>query len=143
MDATGTGSAMLVAMSMGGQTALLLAGEHSERVAGVVFLGPHVRLSDPPADEREAAIASFEQPLESYDGWAKVNANYWTADFKGFLEFFWSQAFVEPHSTKQIEDCIGWDLQTTPETLIATMRPRASWPMTREPWAGACAAQCS
>src|SRR6185503_8679201 len=33
---------------------------------------------------------------------------------------FFSQIFTEPHSTKQIEDCIGWGLQTTPETLIAT-----------------------
>jgi len=23
----------------------------------------------------------------------------------------------EPHSTKQVEDCIGWALETTPETI--------------------------
>ena len=28
--------------------------------------------------------------------------------------------FTEPHSTKPIEDCIGWGLETTAETLIAT-----------------------
>ena len=28
--------------------------------------------------------------------------------------------FPEPHSTKQIEDCVGWGLETTPEILIAT-----------------------
>jgi pimeloyl-ACP methyl ester carboxylesterase len=28
--------------------------------------------------------------------------------------------FNEPHSTKPIEDCVGWGLETTPETLIAT-----------------------
>ena len=28
--------------------------------------------------------------------------------------------FTEPHSTKPIEDCIGWGLETTAETLVAT-----------------------
>ena len=28
--------------------------------------------------------------------------------------------FTEPHSTKPIEDCVGWGLETTAETLIAT-----------------------
>ena len=27
------------------------------------------------------------------------------------------EMFTEPHSTKQIEDCVGWGLETTPETL--------------------------
>src|SRR5437763_16981425 len=31
-----------------------------------------------------------------------------------------SQLFTEPHSTKQIEDSVGWGLETTPEVLIAT-----------------------
>ena len=30
------------------------------------------------------------------------------------------QMFTEPHSTKQIEDCIGWALETDPETLADT-----------------------
>ena len=28
--------------------------------------------------------------------------------------------FTEPHSTKPIEDCVGWGLETTAETLVAT-----------------------
>src|SRR5207342_1028449 len=27
----------------------------------------------------------------------------------------------EPHSTKQIEDCVAWGLDTTPQTLILTV----------------------
>ena len=42
-----------------------------------------------------------------------------TADF---LEFFFSQMFTEPHSTKPIEDCVGWGLETDAETLVATQR---------------------
>jgi pimeloyl-ACP methyl ester carboxylesterase len=28
--------------------------------------------------------------------------------------------FSEPHSTKPAEDCVGWGLETTAETLVAT-----------------------
>jgi pimeloyl-ACP methyl ester carboxylesterase len=51
-----------------------------------------------------------------------VNAHYWASNYRDFLEFFFSQAFIEPHSTKQIEDCVGYGLDKTPEVLIATMR---------------------
>jgi pimeloyl-ACP methyl ester carboxylesterase len=39
-----------------------------------------------------------------------------------FLEYFFAMCFNEPHSTKQIEDCIGWGLETDPETLVDTTR---------------------
>jgi predicted glycosyltransferase len=43
-------------------------------------------------------------------------------DYRGFLEFFFSQVFTEPHSSKPIEDGVAWGLQTTPETLTDTRR---------------------
>ena len=58
--------------------------------------------------------------LDTDEGWAKYNRHYWLRDYRGFLEFFFSKMFTEPHSTKPIEDCVGWGLETTPETLIAT-----------------------
>ena len=58
--------------------------------------------------------------LPTDEGWAKDNLYYWLRDYRGFLEFFFSQMFTEPHSTKPIEDCIGWGMETTAETLIAT-----------------------
>jgi predicted glycosyltransferase len=33
--------------------------------------------------------------------------------------------FTEPHSTKQIEDCVGWGLETDPATLVATIEGTA------------------
>ncbi len=30
--------------------------------------------------------------------------------------------FTEPHSTKQIEDCVGWGLETEPGMLADTSR---------------------
>src|SRR2546425_1158091 len=56
----------------------------------------------------------------TYDGWAKYNRHYWQRDYPGFVEFFLSEMFPEPHSTKQIEDGVSWGLETTSEVLIAT-----------------------
>jgi pimeloyl-ACP methyl ester carboxylesterase len=50
----------------------------------------------------------------TYDG-----RHYWLDHYQDFLEFFFSQCFTEPHSTKPIEDSVGWGLETSPEVLIA------------------------
>ena len=62
----------------------------------------------------------WDEVLPTDEGWAKDNFHYWLRDYRGFLEFFFSQMFTEPHSTKPVEDCIGWGLETTAETLVAT-----------------------
>jgi predicted glycosyltransferase len=62
----------------------------------------------------------WNKELDTDESWAKHNRYYWLRDYRGFLEFFFSQMFTEPHSTKPIEDCVGWGLETTAETLIAT-----------------------
>ena len=117
MDATGTERAAVVSLSLGAQRALLLAAGHPERVAGAVFIAPSVSLGQPlPARVRY----SFEEPVDADEGWAKYNRHYWLRDYRGFLEFFFSQMFTEPHSTKPIEDCVGWGLETTAETLVET-----------------------
>ena len=35
----------------------------------------------------------------------------WEHDYAGFLQWFFARMFNEPHSTKQIEDGIGWGLR--------------------------------
>jgi predicted glycosyltransferase len=65
-------------------------------------------------------VSRWDEQLDSDEGWAKYNRHYWLRDYRGFLEFFFSQMFTEPHSTKPIEDCVGWGLETTAETLVAT-----------------------
>jgi len=44
----------------------------------------------------------------------------WAEDYDGFLEWFFGLVVPEAHSTKLVEDLIGWGLQTTPETLADT-----------------------
>ncbi|MGI8606567.1 MAG: alpha/beta fold hydrolase [Gaiellaceae bacterium] len=117
MDATETGCAVLVSLSLGAQRALLLAAEHPERIVGAVFIAPSVPFGEPVAGR---AVHPWDEELDIDEGWAKYNRYYWLRDYRGFLEFFFSQMFTEPHSTKPIEDCVGWGLETTPETLVAT-----------------------
>jgi pimeloyl-ACP methyl ester carboxylesterase/predicted glycosyltransferase len=116
LDAAGAQQAALVSLSMGAQWALMLAAEHAERVAGVVFIGPSLPL---PPYHASRVLYAFDDVLGTDEGWAKYNRRYWLKDYRGFLEFFFSQCFTEPHSTKQIEDCVGWGLATTPQTLLA------------------------
>ena len=116
LDATGTDSAYIVGFSAGAQRALLLAAEHPERVDGVVFIGPAVTLGQP--FSREEAIAAFDEQLPSYDGWSKFNRHYWLEHYEDFLQYFFAEVFNDPHSTKQIEDSVGWAMETTPETLV-------------------------
>jgi len=116
MDASDTNRAVIVSLSLGAQRALIVAAEHPERVAGLVFLGPAVPLGEglPGRD------APFDERLETDDGWAKYNRHFWRRDHRAFLEFFFAQCFTEPHSTKQIEDAVRWGLDSDPETLILT-----------------------
>jgi pimeloyl-ACP methyl ester carboxylesterase len=119
MDASGTEAAVVVSLSMGAQRALLFADAHPERVLGMAFIAPSLPIV-PGLSERAHYEKRFEQELDTDVGWAKMNAHYWRRDYRGFLEFFFSRAFIEPHSTKQIEDAVGWGLETDAETLLAT-----------------------
>jgi len=116
MDATDTDRAVLVSFSLGAHRAAILAAEHPDRVAGAVFIGPAWPGGGEPLPER--TVHAWEQELETDEGWAKYNKHYWLRDYPGFLEFFFSRFFTEPHSTKPIEDCVGWGLETTAETLV-------------------------
>ena len=71
------------------------------------------------------ALPPLDKELDTDEGWAKYNRYYWLKDYRGFLEFFFSQMFNEPHSTKPIEDCVGWGLDTDARTLSPRNSPRA------------------
>lgn len=98
--------------------ALLLAADHPERFAGAVFMSPALPLT-PPLPERTGF--DFDADLAEYEGWGKANRHHWQRDFRDYLEFFFSRCFTEAHSTKQVEDCVAWGLEGSPETLVATI----------------------
>jgi pimeloyl-ACP methyl ester carboxylesterase len=115
LEATGTERAVLASISLASQRALLLAADHPKRVLGSTFIAPSLPIAP---GHPERSVHSFDELLETDEGWAKFNAHYWRRDYEGFLEFFFSQCFTEPHSTKQIEDAVGWGLETDAETLV-------------------------
>ncbi|HEX4734802.1 MAG TPA: alpha/beta fold hydrolase [Thermoleophilaceae bacterium] len=123
MDAAGIDSACIAGMSMGGSLALQIASRHPERVDAALVIAPTVPHLT--ATTAGRPVGPLDVELDEYEGWAKFNSNYWRRDYRGFLEFFFGQVFCEPHSTKQIEDCVSFGLDTDPETLILTQS--ASW----------------
>ncbi len=118
MDSTDTDRAVLVGLSCGGIWGTYLAAEAPERVLGLVAIAPSVSLA-PALPERD--IYAFDQEYVETEGWAKYNAAYWKRDYADFLGYFFGRMFSEAHSTKQIEDAVGWGLQTDPVTLIDTI----------------------
>src|SRR3954447_1278492 len=87
MDATATERATLVSLSKGAEWTLVLAAEHQERVEAAVFVCPSVPLGQAPQDR----VYSWEDELDTDEGWAKYNRHYWLRDYRGFLEFFFSR----------------------------------------------------
>ncbi len=118
LDEIGAERVVLVSWCGSGED-LLLAAEHPERVTGLVLIAPDLLVTPDPADVE--GPFPFDEELATSEGWAKWNRHYWLRDWPGFLEFFFTRAFTEPHSTKQTEDAIGWGLETGPETILCGM----------------------
>jgi pimeloyl-ACP methyl ester carboxylesterase/predicted glycosyltransferase len=121
LDETNTDRAVLVTHSLGAQRSLLLAADHPHRVAGLIVIDSSAPLTP---NHPERMIHSFDDVLETDEGWAKFNRHYWLREYEEFVRFFFSKMFTEPHSTKQIEDGVGWGLETDPATLIAVSTHR-------------------
>ena len=116
MDAAGIETAVLVSVSCGALWALRLGAEHPDRVLGSVFIAPTAPLVPPLAERR---VQRFGEMLDDPVGWETYNARYWQTHYPEFVTFFAGRIFTEPHSTKQIEDVIGWALEIDGGTLAA------------------------
>jgi pimeloyl-ACP methyl ester carboxylesterase/predicted glycosyltransferase len=123
MDATETERAVMASWSRGAQWQLEMARLAPERVVGAAFIGPmfpympsHWSILANPR-----TLSMFRRPAPAYRWWARMNANHWRQDYPAFVEWFISRCLPEPHSSKGIEDGVGWALETDPETLIATV----------------------
>ncbi len=136
MDATGTEQAVIVGFSRGAQRALLLAAEHPERVLAAAFIGPWFPASRLGGlrwrimAHRRLRGMMLRPPLVAR-WWGKFNAVHWRTDYGDFVEWFVRRMFNTPHSTKQIEDAIGWAHETDAETLLASALGADAAPATR------------
>ncbi len=120
LDAAGVNRVVVVAWCDLGES-LILAAEHADRVAALVEIAPALQVGDVVP---EPVAYPFDDVLDTDEGWAKENRHYWLRDWRGYAEFFFGEVYTEPHSTKQIEDAVGWALETDAETLLLSF---AGW----------------
>ncbi len=122
MDATGTDSAVLVGLSCGAAWSVHVAARHPERVRGLVAIAPSCGLGVPQPDRDGHP---WGHPVTDPEGWGTYNRHVWLdRGYDTFVEFFFARMFSEPHSTKQIEDCLGWARELDPQTLVDTVDGR-------------------
>jgi pimeloyl-ACP methyl ester carboxylesterase len=146
LDATATDAAGLVSLSKGSYWSLDLAANHPERVLGSAYIGSGLNLADdhehrvahrPPPGTMPEGLAPSRVPglgADPVTDWAKACVPYVLHHHEDFLWFFFGQCFPEPHSTKPIEDCARWGLDTTPAVLHADAQAPAPDRATLERW---------
>jgi predicted glycosyltransferase len=65
-------------------------------------------------------------------GWGKFNPHYWAhGDYADFVQWWAEKMLREPHSTKQIEDCVGWSHDTDGPTVALSAMAELAAPATR------------
>ena len=115
LDATDTADAVLVGFSRGAKWASQLALAHPQRVRGILALAPATGLTNHPR-EKERWLTP---------GPDVFNRAAWLGGrYDEFLDAFWTAMFPEPHSTKPMEDGIGWGHEIGPERLADTEAAR-------------------
>src|SRR5262249_36050360 len=122
MDETGTERAVMASLSRGAQYLLELARLAPDRVCGAVFIGALFPYTPSQWSLLLRAPKGLQSSLARMDPiwWGHMNLIHWQNDYPRFADWFISRCFSEPHSTKGIEDGVGWALDTDPETLAAT-----------------------
>lgn len=122
MDDADVDRAVLVSLSCGGTWSVHVAAGHPDRVEGLFAIAPACGLGvhDPVREE-----FGWADRHPHARGWAKYNRHHWLeGGYDDFLAFFFGQMYPEPHSTKQIEDCIAWGRDVAPQTLVDTTAGR-------------------
>ncbi len=112
MNATETERAVIIGFSLGGQR-----GTAPRRRTPGAHRGGRLhravvrrrRASTLP----ERTVFDFDTEYDTDEGWAKHNRFHWLRDYRDLVEFFMSRMFTEPHSTKPIEDAVGWGSKPT------------------------------
>jgi pimeloyl-ACP methyl ester carboxylesterase len=126
MDATATDRAVLVGLCGDALwPTFQFAARWPERVLGIVAFATGVPLITPPHPWR--AQYGFHDELDTDVGWAKLNEHYWRRDYPGFIRFFFGELTSEPHSTKVLEDIVGWGLDGSADAMLAEGGVESPW----------------
>jgi pimeloyl-ACP methyl ester carboxylesterase len=119
LDVTRTERAITVSLSAGTAWNVILAALHPERVAAAAFVAPTVYAVCEPFPEW--STTPYNERFDSYDGFPGQNRYFIGEHYREFVEFWTRMCFPERHSTRAIEYGIGMALETTPETILATL----------------------
>ena len=147
LDATGTDRAVVVGLSRGAAWALQLGAEHPDRVLGTVLIAPalplaprHAPAEVPPDVDAVALSAVPRLGSDPAEHAVKYHPAYWEARHEDFLWWFFGLCLLEGRSTKPIEDCVEWGLETDPRVLTADLAREASTTEQVEDWCRAVTA---
>jgi pimeloyl-ACP methyl ester carboxylesterase len=121
MDATRAGPAILVGLSFSGMLSAVIAAYHPERVKAAILTGTAASVGP---GYQYMVPQQFLNPKPDTEGWNTYDKAFWHTNYPAFADFFLRQIFVEPHSTKQIEDGCEWAAETTGQTLAKTVEAR-------------------
>jgi pimeloyl-ACP methyl ester carboxylesterase/predicted glycosyltransferase len=125
LDHLGIDRAVLVGVCVSAWQALLTAALHPERVLGVVAVAPWARDRTPPFEVRLESVRHFEEERDDYSGWKGDNRHYLPDHWPDYAAFFFEQMLPEAHSTKQLEDIVGFTRETSGAVILAeTASPR-------------------
>jgi pimeloyl-ACP methyl ester carboxylesterase/predicted glycosyltransferase len=119
LDATGTREAVLVAHCHANWWAVELAAAYPDRITALVAIEPGVPYLGRSQPHWIEANQRWDEILEDPRGWELSNRHAITTRHRDWVEFFFASQLVEPHSTKQWEDAVGWALESTGEVLAA------------------------
>jgi pimeloyl-ACP methyl ester carboxylesterase/predicted glycosyltransferase len=117
MDASGTERAVMAGFSFGAQWLLEMGRLAPERVAGAAFIGP---LFPYTASHWSVLMKARPNRFVPFRWWGRLNPTRWNERYPEFVQWFISRCFTEPHSTKGIEDGVGWALESDGATIAAT-----------------------
>jgi pimeloyl-ACP methyl ester carboxylesterase/predicted glycosyltransferase len=119
LDAAETARAFLIAHCHANWWAVSLAAANPERVEGLVAIEPGVPYLGRPQPHWVETAPHWDEILENPTGWQLNNRHAITTRHREWVEFFFGEQLVEPHSTKQLEDAVSWALESTGEVLAA------------------------
>jgi pimeloyl-ACP methyl ester carboxylesterase/predicted glycosyltransferase len=114
MDAIGIDRAVLVGLCASSWFALLTAVRHPDRVLGIASVSAWLPYLSAPLHRQPAGSADV---IHTDAEWTDEHWDRWSAHWRSYAEKFFAEALVEPHSTKQHEDCVGWALDAGAETV--------------------------
>ena len=120
IDATDLEEVVLLAHCHANWWAVDVISTHRDRVLGLVAISPGVPYLGVGKPHWVEAASRWEEIIDEPTGWALCNRHAIQRDLRRWVEFFFAEQLVEPHSTKQYEDAVSWALDSTGDILAAS-----------------------